>query len=83
MRVLRNVARVAGAVGRAPLRFVNWVYRRRPFEPESALRRTIDSQAGTRSPVYQIGMQEVYRSENELRKASDARDGENRPREKP
>lgn len=67
MRVLRRVARVAG-------RFVNWVYRRRPFEPETALRRTIDSQAGTRSPVYQVGMQEVYRSELKLRDAADARD---------
>ena len=57
-----------------PLRFVRWVYRRGPYEPESSARRIIDSQASARSPVYQVGMQEVHLSERKLRDAADAHD---------
>ena len=79
--ILGPTARLVGRLMRVPVRFVGWVYRRRPHEPEGSMRRVVDSQAGTRSAVYQVGMQEVYGAENQLRDADDALEAENqRPR---
>jgi hypothetical protein len=69
----RKVAHYIRLAAAAPVRFLQWVYQRRAYEPESAWRRAVDGQAGTRSRIYQVGMQETYLSENKLRQAEEER----------